>query len=137
MKNLKDILNNTILEKLKVDDITFDGFPIDGTLDDIIKFLENNNFEYTHINGAIDEWFNNYKSKCFYKTENLLWFGDTSKEKISKDNPIFIYRILNNTFGVYYCDNDGRICWIVYAGSKKSEDRKEFLEELNKRFGWQ
>ena len=29
MKNLKDILNNTILEKLKVDDITFDGFPID------------------------------------------------------------------------------------------------------------
>ena len=37
MMNLKD----TVLEKLRVDDIVFDEFPVDGTIDDAVKFLKN------------------------------------------------------------------------------------------------
>ena len=37
MKTIADILNNVIYEKLKIDDITFDKFPINGTLNDIIE----------------------------------------------------------------------------------------------------
>lgn len=138
MKTIADILNNVIYEKLKVDDITFDKFPINGTLNDIIEFLKDNDFKYVHCGGGIDEWFNNYKSKCFYKTEEHLWFGDTSKEKISKDNPIFMYRILYNSFGVYYCNKNGIMRWLVGENTVNTEKQREkFLEELNKRFGWQ
>ena len=135
MKNLKDVL-----EKLKVDDIVLDTvFPINGTLNDIIEFLKDNGFKYVRCGGGIDEWFNGYKSKCFYKTEENLWFGDTSKEKISEDNPIFIYRILQNSFGVFYCDNSGNLYWLSGQKDKiknSKENKREFLEELNKRFGW-
>ena len=139
MKNLKDSIKDAILEKLKVDDILLDKeeFPIDGTLNDIIEFLKDNGFEYVECRGGIDEYFNKYKSKCFYKNDVHLWFGDTSKEKISKKNPIFSYRFLFESFGVYYCVQDD-VCWLVgenYENSK--ENKKEFLEELNKRFGWE
>ena len=40
MKNLKDVL-----EKLKVDDIIIDKFPIDGSIEDIIKFLIENGYK--------------------------------------------------------------------------------------------
>ena len=105
----------------------------------LIEFLKDNGFKYVRCGGGIDEWFNGYKSKCFYKTEENLWFGDTSKEKISEDNPIFIYRILQNSFGVFYCDNSGNLYWLSGQKDKiknSKENKREFLEELNKRFGW-
>ena len=134
MKNLVDVL-----EKLKIDDINLNEFPIDGTIEEMIKFLEEKGFKYVYCGCGIDEWFSNYKSKCFYKTKGNLWFGDTSKEKISKDNPIFIYRILYNTFGVFYCDNSGNLYWLAGQRDKiknSKENKEEFLRELNKRFGW-
>jgi len=134
MKNLKD----AILEKLKVDDIVLEEkFPIDGTLDDMIKFLEGNGFKYVRCDGAIDKWFNKYKSKCFYKNSERLWFADTSKEKISEDNPIFSYRVQHKSFTVYYC-NQGIVYWLAGETIENSkENKEEFLRELNKRFGWQ
>ena len=136
MKNLKDVL-----EKLRVDDIVLPAkFPINGTVDDITKFLENNDFKLVHFNGAISEGFNKCKSKCFYKNTTQLWFVDTSKEPIWEMNPIFTYRILSNSFGVYYFDAVGRICWLTGELGKiknSKENREEFLEELNKRFGWE
>ena len=136
MKALKDIL----VEKLKIDDINLNGnFPIDGTLEDMTKFLEENGFKYVECRSDIDECFNKYKSKCFYKNNEYLWFGDTSKDDVSKKNPIFTYRILQNNFSVYYCRNSSRIYWLVGEFGKiknLKENKKEFLKELNKRFRW-
>ena len=65
MRTLKDI----ILEKLKVDDIIIDKeFPIDGTADDMIKFLEENGFKKVPSQGSWSATFLNYKKynvKCF------------------------------------------------------------------------
>ena len=128
MKNLKD----TILEKLKIDDINLnDKFPIDGTIDDMIKFLEEKGFnDVYHNGGGVVDMFNKYNSKCFYKKEGIFWFGDTSKEKISKDNPIFYISISPKIFDVYFRDNNKWIIDIV------ENNKKAFMEELNKRFGW-
>lgn len=136
MKSIADIY-----EKLKVDDINLNEvkFPIDGTLDDMIKFLEENEFKYVYVycGDNEDEYFNKYKSKCFYKDNYQIWFGDTTKEKISKDNPIFTYNTFVNVFSVYYYDNKGRIIWLLETENKNSkENKKEFLEELKKHFGW-
>ena len=135
MKNLKEILNNTILEKLKVDDITPDiEFPIDGTLDDIAKFLEDAGFvaaeESHNYKGTVDDIFDYNKSKCFLKENIRFWFANTSKEKISKKNPIFFIEKSEKIFKVYYCNNYTTIDIV-------DNDKKEFLEELNKRFDWQ
>ena len=135
MKTITDVL-----EKLRVDDIILnDRFPIDGTLKEMMQFLEENGFKYVECRSDIDECFNKYKSKCFYKNNEYLWFGDTSKEEISKKNPIFTYRILQNNFSVYYCGTSGRIYWLVGELGKiknSKENKEEFLRELNKRFGW-
>jgi hypothetical protein len=133
MKNLKDVL-----EKLKIDDIIFDVFPIDGTIDDVIKFIERQGFKDINERGGIAKRFSSHKNKCFVYIEDArerLWFADTSKEKISKDNPIFLIKYnpkfsSNYEYCVYYRDND-LILDIV------ENDKKEFLEELNKRFGWE
>ena len=91
MRTLKD----AILEKLKVDDITFDKFPIDGTLEEIADFLEDNDFIIINNvdGGARNKIFNSAKSKSFiYITDSdikRIWFADTSKKEIYKDNPIY------------------------------------------------
>ena len=86
MRTLKAVIS----EKLKVDDIILneEKFPIEGTMDDMIKFLEENGFvaadESHNYKGTADDMFDHNKSKCFYQTSNRFWFADTSKEKISK-----------------------------------------------------
>ena len=127
MKTLKD----RILEKLKVDNITFDKFPIDGTLDDIVKFLEKEDFQY--IDGSIvKKTFNAAKSKRFMLDPVTIWFADTSKGEISKNNPLFYITHYSGTleYSVYYIDNFDEKVDIV------KDDKKAFLKELNKRFRW-
>ena len=134
MKNLKDVL-----EKLKVDSIVLDKeFPIDGTLNDMIAFLEGEGFHY--IDGEhIKESLNAEKTKCFMldlKTKSsrsdltTIWFADTSKEEISKKNPVFNI-VYDSRYSVYYINQLGNIIDIV------KNDKKKFLQELNKRFMWQ
>ena len=128
MKELREV----ILEKLRVDNIVLTAeFPIDGTIDDIIAFLENADFTYVLCNKGIDECFNKYKSKCFYKNSEYFYFADTSKEKISKNNPIFLIKSISNMllFSVYCITYDE----MAY---KVRNNKQEFLKELNKRFGW-
>lgn len=130
MKNLKDIL----VEKLKVDDIVLNGkFPIDGTLDDIAKFLEDAGFvpaeENHNYKGSVDDIFDYNNTKCFLKESKRLWFADTSKEKISKSNPIFFIVMPEKIFKVYYCNNYDTIDIV-------ENDKEKFLKELNKCFGW-
>ena len=132
MKNLKD----SILEKLKVDDIKLNiDFPIDNTLKDIAKFLKKQGF--IGITGQDSNYalFNFQKNKCFtYNDTKSIWFADTSKEKISKENPIFFIEcnqlFLSYKYDVGYLTNRG-ITFIV------GNDKEKFLQELNKRFGWQ
>ena len=143
MKTISDILNNIISEKLSVDSISeklsvdsivlaSKEFPIDRTIDDIIAFLEDAGFKYVLCNKGIDEEFDKYKCKCFYQSGNRFWFGDTSREKISKKNPIFLIRSISNRrfFSVYYTIYSS----IIYNAE---DNREDFLRELNKRFGWQ
>lgn len=129
MKNLKD----AILEKLKVDDIMLDiEFPINGTIEDICRFLEENDFKFIENVDKISTLFNSTKSKCYTTYNNRIWFTDTSKGEISKKNPVFTY--MNNGYNkyytIYYTNNLGLVKYIV------ENDRESFLKELNKYFGW-
>ena len=133
MKNLK-----YVLEKLKVDDIVIEEFPIDSTLDDIIKFLKDNNFIIIeegepqptfiirrHINNA-------HKRICFiYKFMNqfLLRFADASKKEISTKNPLFI---LIRDYNSYKYKTASQ-----FDDSIKELNKEEWSELVNKRFGWQ
>jgi len=126
MKNLKDVL-----EKLKVDDITFDVFPIDGKIKDIVKFLEEEGFKEIFCKDDVVDEFNKCKCKCFYRTLNIIRFADTSKEETSAKNPIFyIFFLSTPIYSVFYRGSNYKIIDMVES------DKKEFLEKLNKRFGW-
>ena len=131
MKNLKD----AILEKLKVDDIVFNEFPIDSELDDMIEFLKDKGFKLLKNNDeSISNLFNKCHERCIRNINNSLWFADTSKKRISKDNPVFYIKcnsedVKDNILKVYSIE-DVTIDIIV------ENDKKEFLEELNKRFDW-
>ena len=127
MKNLKD----SILEKLRIDDINLNKeFPIDGTLKDIVEFLEEEGFQQVEY-GYVKTAFNGAKAKCFMIDATTIRFADTSKREVSKDNPVFYIDLGNKKeYSVFYCSG-GLITDIV------EDDKKEFLQELNKRFDWQ
>lgn len=129
MKNIIDIL-----EKLSVDSIVLDvEFPINGTLEDICRFLEENDFKFIENVDQICILFNSAKSKCYTTYNNkIIWFADTSKERISKKNPIFrrMKDDFMNTYTIYYTNNSGAVKFIT------DDDRKAFLKGLNKYFGW-
>lgn len=145
MKSLKNILDNVILEKLSIDSILLDiKFPIDGEIGDIIEFLKEEGFKDSTVKGreAVDKIFDSKKFKCFTLSGNdRIWFADTSKEKVSEKNPIFLItfpipknKIFTYTaykaYKVFYINND-HIEYII------DDNKEKFLEELNKRFGWQ
>ena len=94
MKNLRD----TVLEKLKVDDIVFDMFPVDGTLEDAVKFLKEYGFKeikfeikkhflYTSVIKDIDNRKGRYV--VVNKDDLEIMFGDTSKKDIDERNPLY------------------------------------------------
>ena len=141
MKNLKDIL-----EKLKIDDIVLgEKFPIDGPIDAMIEFLEGQGFKQISSSGYINELADSEKSRCFkvysdkssikaHTNKFSIWFADTSKEVTSKNNPIFfIDGIFSDEleYTVYYCHLSNHSSIYIIKN-----DKKKFLEELNKQFGW-
>ena len=124
MKNLKD----TILEKLKVDDITPDEvFPIEGTYEEVFNFLKNHNFIPLES-----------KHSSISKKNIRIWFADTSKGEISKDNPVFLINFYNNAIVIYYTEkeNPNRAIY-TFDSYRTNNDKKAFIEELNKHFDWQ
>ena len=130
LKNLKDI----ILEKLSVDNIVIvEEFPIDGTMEDIVKFLKEQGFKQISSSGYISDLVNLTKTKCFMSDLTNIWFADTSEKKVSKDNPIF--GIAYKFYNVYYPKNSNNVRSHEYIDIVEN-DKEEFLRELNKRFGW-
>lgn len=100
MKNLKDVL-----EKLKVDDITIDEFPLELTVESLIRYLKD--CEYAEVpyisipNGSIFNYipyFNDKHGKYFIYTTQWreIYIADTSKSEIgSNKNPMFYLSIRN------------------------------------------
>ena len=126
MKNLKDIL----VEKLKVDDITPDvDFPIDEPVKKWIEFLEKYNFtsmRYSSGDGidGVMKKLNDIKGYGFYygnmMSENcqFIYIADTTKEKISNNNPYYYY---NDKYKEFY-RNDKIIL------------KKTFIDEFYEKF---
>jgi hypothetical protein len=116
-----------------VDNIKSAMFPINGTIDEIIKFLEGHGFkEIDDVKGrTVTDFFNSKHGKCYWlRDKEWIYFGDTSNGDISPTNGLIIidlsrsnreYRILKNT---YTCSDDYH------------NNTKEFLEILNKQFGF-
>jgi len=139
MKNLVDVMKfvskDTIYEKLDINKVNLNdtgSFPIDGSIEDMIKFLKSLGFKEIDVKGrSATESFNSKHDKCYWLRDKLwIYFGDTSEGNISPTNELFMiivsksgsreYRIINN----YSCSNDYR------------NNTKAFLKILNKQFGW-
>ena len=99
---MKDLYS--IYEKLDINKVRLnDKFPIDGTIEDVVEFLEEQGFKDINQRGSKDVIFNSKKSKCFYRLSGHLWFGDTSKEEISKKNPIFVIKLIKDICICHSC----------------------------------
>lgn len=136
MKNLVDVY-----EKLSIDDINLNGeFPVDGTYEEVFDFLKNHNFIPLQPKcSSIVKLFNMERNKCirFEKNRRIL-FADTSKEKISERNPVFLINFDNNSLMIYYLSIGNPTHTIkILDGDRTGKVIKDFMEELNKHFGWE
>lgn len=107
-----------------------DVFPINGTTDDIIEFLNRHGFEEFDTNEMLIDAFNKKNIRGYIITHlpTRIWFADTSqrKNKISEDNPLFLINDVNPTeYGVF----SGKPLPAIYSKS-------EFLKIVNKTFNW-
>ena len=134
MRTLKD----TILEKLKVDDITFDDFPINGTANEIAEFLKSHNFIRIK-NKKIKLW-SDVISEFINECGKLFILEDYIKDP----EYIFSLKLINtenrayhNKFFLYNLKRTGekelRICQIIDAYDTNDEyvDEGKFLNELD------
>ena len=134
MKNLKD----TILEKLRVDDIRFDEFPVDGTIEEITEFLKSHNF--IRINKKMKLWTD--VIKVFMNKSGKLFILEDLR---NDDEYIFSLKLINtqnrayhDTFFLYNLkrthEKDFRICKIenVYTTRDEHVEEGKFLNEVNK-----
>lgn len=133
MKNLKD----SILEKLKVDDIIFNEFPINGALDNIVKFLKEQGFEdiSDKLNKSIYDIIDDAKKKVYFIIESQIFFADTSKEKTSARNPIF-FCTEKGSLNIFYFDFINNHYVDIIKIGRDNNTKKAFMKELNKQFGW-
>ena len=130
MKTLKNIL----VEKLSIDSITFDKFPTSEDLEDIIEFLKKEGFkEYQISDIGLIPTFNKNKGKIFFLSDNSsnkrIWFADTSKEKISEHNPVFL---LIKYSGM-------KIEWKCFGEDYMTlfSNKTKVIDLINKCFGWE
>ena len=133
MKNLKD----SILEKLKVDNIILneEEFPIDAEYEQIIEFLQNNNFKKISDN-RLRGWSDVVGKIC--KHSKCYIVGDRDGDGN------FNFRIANLeklplTFFMYYNrHNETRYVISDILSARSSRDKKvskeEWLREINKLF---
>ena len=135
MKNLKDVL-----EKLRIDDIVLTKeFPIDGTYEEVFDFLKNHNFIPLQPKcSSIVKLFNMERNKCIrFEKDRRILFADTSKEKISKDNPVFLINFYDNSLMIYYLSVGNPTHTIkILDGDRTDRVIKDFMKELNKHFNW-
>ena len=133
MKNLKDVL-----EKLRIDDIVIEEFPIDVTLEEIAEFLKSHNF--IRINKKMKLWVD--VIKAFMNGKGKLFILEDLR---NDDEYIFSLKLINtqnrtyhDTFFLYNLkrthEKDFRICKIENAYRTRDEyvDEGKFLSEVNK-----
>ena len=128
MKNLVDIY-----EKLDINKVNLNKeFPVDGTSNVIIDFLNEQGFKeiknFPNIPFYTDYaiLFNKYKNKCFGIEEGLddttIYFANTLKNEISKSNMLYI---IQTSPKIYKCrkiwGDESKMCEIL----NKSELKKE------------
>ncbi len=124
-------IDNYINERLNPRHLGSIKFPVDGTMEKVIEFLEEQHFEYfeTYLGDNIIQSFNKENIKGYHTEPDRIWFADTAKDKISKDNPVFLYN--PTTQDHYFTIIPEGMSSKVYKHTKK-----EYLELLNKKFGW-
>lgn len=125
-------LTNYINEKLDINKVNLPSkeFPMDGDMDEVVDFLADHDFiqikyHRTEFYYQYKKDFNNLRTKCFMvqsrkmgEIANIVFFGDTSKEDISRDNKLFMIIFEpDNTQYKYY--DDGRES--RYIGKKDFE----------------
>lgn len=130
-------LNNYITERIRIDNIKPE-FPVDGTDKEIIDFLKEYGFKEIKDLPNIPFYpdyailFNKYKDKCFgievEGTNNMdIYFANTSKDKISKSNILYIIRTSPK---IYECrkvwGDDIEMCTFL--------DKSEFKKEMETYF---
>lgn len=127
MKNLQEVY-----EKLSIDNIILDKkFPIDGTVEDMIKFLEDKGFKEVPNQPSWNKTFTNYRNynvKCFavQKTRPVII------EIINRSNP----KLKNKLFHLWpNADNKYNIFNNITTAEGIQDARKvskeEFLKELS------
>ena len=111
-------LSNYINEKLDINNVRIaKKFPIKGSIKDVIEFLQDNGFtEMEHFRHPsrtkID--FDDRRAKTYLRSgEDSLYFADTSKKRISKENPIVFFGGRTRNFAYsdgetyhYFADNE-------------------------------
>lgn len=126
-------INNYITERLNPRHLGGFKFPIDGTIKDIIKFLESCEFvQIPHPPGGyfgMKKAFNSNRFRCFTNrpTIDAIWFADTSKGIISYNNYIFSVDDSVDPSRKYYIWTNDNIDNVT---------REKFLKEINKTFGF-
>lgn len=132
MRNITDILEKLDINKVNLEP---DKFPIDGTLEEIEKFLEANDFENFDDYDLDMQYFSEYAD--FVNTEGkklflintaikFVRFIDTSKKDLGKDNPMFC--IKTNAANPFTIEID--------EFYQRYLNKNDFLKALNKQFGW-
>jgi hypothetical protein len=133
MKNLNNYIVERIIiaERIRIDNVKQVKFPIDDTIYEILEFLKEQGFKEVpnSTRNTMSKMLNMERNKCFIAYNNTIWFADTSKKEVSEDNPIFLIEKSSNTssFSVY----------IPKKVIVNDDNKKEFLKELNKCFGWE
>lgn len=133
MRNLYDY----IYEKLSLDNISLDNtfdFPIDGTPEEMIDWLENEGFYSIYYTGISKKTFDRKQGHTVYASmkkdnkSNTIYFADTSKNPVSKNNPVFNVNYLfgKPSFYLYFNDDDrielNKDEWLKAANKNFSKD---------------
>lgn len=133
-----------VLEKLDLDKVSLDEFPIDGPGDAIIEFLKANNFiindkeHYLNSQIAIRDSNNardkNVQAVMYNDGRYLIFFSDTSKKDISEKNPIYII-VANKNSNIKYCKAYIDTLSVTGEGAIEIElEKRKWFKEVNKHF---
>jgi hypothetical protein len=139
-------LNNYITERIRIDNVKPMEFPVNGNQYDVVDFLEKNGFveikgvpNIPWYTGYID-FFNKKKNRCFgiklkdskdSSSNQFICFTDTSKDKISKSNMLYVINFDPKTLNpIRY-----RKIWRNSNYGVEMMDEDEFEKEMKSYFG--
>ena len=126
-------ISNYILERLNPRHLGSGRFPINGTIKDMIEFLEDNGFTETKwkdlsIFAIFKETHTKQYSIGSAGSITRFWFADTSNGPVSRNNPVFLIKTYEMSGKREFAYSEKDLNFMC--------SQQEFLEMLNKRFGW-